>query len=157
MILKGCIQLLLFSVAQFCLIVCNHMDCTMPGLPVHHQAPELAHAHRVGDAIQPSHPLLSPSPLASIFPSIRVFSNESYSYTSNYNNSRPLAFPQKYQACPWHYAVGRATSNAHCWLSYLLIFYFSLKTQPSAHSIHTSLHPHFRAHNLLLVLCLHFS
>ena len=48
----------------------------MPGLSVHHQLPEFtqAHAHRVGDAIQPSHPLLHPP---SIFPSIRVFSNES--------------------------------------------------------------------------------
>ena len=48
-------------------------------LPVHHHLPELAHTHDhwVSDAIQPSHPLLSPSPPASIFPSIRVFSNES--------------------------------------------------------------------------------
>ena len=40
------------------------MDCSMPGLPVHHQLPELAqtHVHWAGDAIQPSHPLLSPSP-----------------------------------------------------------------------------------------------
>ena len=49
----------------------------MPGLPVHHQLLELTqtHVHQVGDAIQPSHPLLSPS--LHIFPSIRVFSNES--------------------------------------------------------------------------------
>ena len=49
----------------------------MPGFPVHHQLPELTqtHVHRVSDAIQPSHPLLSPSPLHSMFPSIRVFSN----------------------------------------------------------------------------------
>ena len=42
------------------------MDCSTPGFPVHHQLPELAqtHVHRVGDAIQPSHPLLSPSPPA---------------------------------------------------------------------------------------------
>ena len=55
------------------------MDCSTPGFPVHHQLPELAqiHVHWVGDPIQPSHPLLSPSPPASIFPSIRVFSNES--------------------------------------------------------------------------------
>ena len=55
------------------------MDCSTPGFPVHHQLLELAqtHVHRVSDAIQPSHPLSSPSPLPSIFPSIRVFSNES--------------------------------------------------------------------------------
>ena len=59
--------------------LCNPMNCSMPGLPVHHQLPESTqtHVHLVGDAIQPSHPLLSPSPLDSIFPSIRVFSNES--------------------------------------------------------------------------------
>ena len=51
----------------------------MPGFPVHHPFPELAqtHVHRVGDAIQPSHPLLSLLLPPSIFPSIRVFSNES--------------------------------------------------------------------------------
>src|SRR5574337_46435 len=51
------------------------MDCSTPGLPVHHQLPEFTqtHVHQVGDAIQPSHPMLSPSPPASI----RVFSNES--------------------------------------------------------------------------------
>ena len=55
------------------------MDCSMPGFPVHHQLPELAqtHVHCVSDAIQPSHPLSSPSPPAFDFSSIRVFSNES--------------------------------------------------------------------------------
>ena len=56
---------------------CDRMDCSTPGLSVHHQLPKSTQIHvdRVGDAIQPSHPLSSPSP--SIFPSIRVFSNES--------------------------------------------------------------------------------
>ena len=55
------------------------MDCSTPGLPVRHQLPEFTqtHVHWVGDAIQPSHPLVSTSPLPSIFPSIRVFSDES--------------------------------------------------------------------------------
>ena len=50
----------------------------MPGFPIHHQLPELGqpYVHRVGDVIQPSHPPSSPSP-ASVFPSIRVYSNES--------------------------------------------------------------------------------
>ena len=96
------------SVAQWCLTPCDPMDYSMLGFPVCHQPPELAqtHIHRVGDAIQPSHPLPSPSigdaiqpshpllspsiadaiqpshPLpspspSSIFPSIQVFSNES--------------------------------------------------------------------------------
>ena len=49
------------SVAQLCLTLCDPMDCSTPGFPVHHQIPELAqtHVHRVSDAIQPSHPLSS--------------------------------------------------------------------------------------------------
>ena len=67
------------SVAQSCLTLCSPMDCSTPGFPVHHQLPKLAqtHVHQVGDAIQPSHPLSSPSPLPLIFPSIKVFPNES--------------------------------------------------------------------------------
>ena len=52
------------SVAQSCLALCNPMNRSTPGLPVHHQLPESiqTHAHRVSNAIQPSHPLSSPSP-----------------------------------------------------------------------------------------------
>ena len=52
------------SVAQSCPTLCNPMDCSTPGFPVHYQLLELAqtHVHRVDDAIQPSHPLSSPSP-----------------------------------------------------------------------------------------------
>ena len=62
------------SVAQSCPTLCDPKNCSTPGLPVHHQLLEFTqtHIHRVSDAIQPSHPLLSPIP-----PSIRVFSNES--------------------------------------------------------------------------------
>ena len=54
------------SVAQSCLTPCNPMNRSTAGLHVHHQLPESTqiHVHRVGDAIQPSHPLLSPSPPA---------------------------------------------------------------------------------------------
>ena len=54
------------SVAQSCLTLCDPEDCSTPGFPVHHQLPELVqiHVHRDGDAIQPSHPLSSPSPSA---------------------------------------------------------------------------------------------
>ena len=53
-------------VTQSCLTLCDAMDCSMPGFPVHHQLPELikTHVRWVGDAIQPSHPLSSPSPSA---------------------------------------------------------------------------------------------
>ena len=54
------------SVAQSCPTLCDPITCSMPGLPVHHQLPEFTqtHVHWVSDAIQPSHPLLSPSPPA---------------------------------------------------------------------------------------------
>ena len=54
------------SVIQSCPTLCDPMDCSTPGLPVHHQFPKLAqtHVHWVGDAIQPSHPMMSPSPPA---------------------------------------------------------------------------------------------
>ena len=67
------------SVTQSCPTLHDPMNRSTPGLPVHHQPPEFTqtHVHRVSDAIQPSHPLSSPSPLAPIPPSIRVFSNES--------------------------------------------------------------------------------
>ena len=55
------------------------MDCSTPGLPVHHQLPDFTqtHVHRVGDAIQPSHPLSSPSSLAPHSSQHQVFSDES--------------------------------------------------------------------------------
>ena len=54
------------SVAQSCPTLCNPMNRSTPGLPVHHQLPEFTqtHVHQVSDAIQPSHPLSSPSPPA---------------------------------------------------------------------------------------------
>ena len=54
------------SVAQLCPTLCDPMNYSTPGLPVHHQLPESTqtHVHCVGDAIQPSHPLSSPSPPA---------------------------------------------------------------------------------------------
>ena len=67
------------SVTQSCPTLCDPMNRSTPGLPVHHQLLEFTqiHVHRVSDAIQPSHPLLSPSPPAPNPPSIEVFSNES--------------------------------------------------------------------------------
>ena len=54
------------SVAQLCLTLCDPMNCSTPGLPVHHQLPEFTRTHvrGVGDPIQPSHPLSSPFPPA---------------------------------------------------------------------------------------------
>ena len=67
------------SVAQSCLTLCDLMNCNMPGLPVLHHLPEFTqtHIHRVGDAIQPFCPLLSPSPPAFNLSQHQVFSNKS--------------------------------------------------------------------------------
>ena len=67
------------SVVQLYPALWNPMDCSTPGFPVLHYLPEFAqtHVHWVGDAIQPSHPLSSPSPPAFNLSSIRVFSSES--------------------------------------------------------------------------------
>ena len=67
------------SVAQSCSTLCDPMNQSTPGLPVHHQLPEFTqtHVHQVSDAIQLSHPLSSPSPPAPNTPSIRVLFNES--------------------------------------------------------------------------------
>ena len=72
------------SVAQSCQTLCDPMDCNMTGFPVHHQLLELAQTpvHQVGDAIQPCHLLLSPSPLAfnfsqhqGLFPRSQLFAS----------------------------------------------------------------------------------
>ena len=67
------------SVTQSCLTLCDPVDYSIPGLPVHHQLPEFTqtHVHLVGDAIQASHPLSFLLLLPSVFSSIRVYSNES--------------------------------------------------------------------------------
>ena len=75
------------SVAQSCPTLCNAMNCSTPCLPVHHQLLEFTqtHVHRVSDAIQPSHPLSSPSPPASNPSQHIVFSKES---------SLPMSWPK---------------------------------------------------------------
>ena len=81
-----CRDFLLLNKNEFCSVkllsqvwLWDPMDCSTPDFPIHHQLLGLAQTHVlwVSDAIQSSHPLLSPSPPPSIFPSIRVFSNES--------------------------------------------------------------------------------
>ena len=66
MVTKGEMWVQFSSVAQSCLTLCDPMNHSMPDLPVHHQPPESTqtHVHRVGNAIQPTHPLSSPSPPA---------------------------------------------------------------------------------------------
>ena len=63
------------SVAQSCPTLCDPMNCSTPGLPVHHQLPEFTqtHVHWVSDAIQPSHPQSSPLPLSQTLPASESF------------------------------------------------------------------------------------
>ena len=88
------------SVTQSCPTLCNPMNCSKPGLPVHHQLPEFTqtHVHQVGDAIQPSHPLLSPSPPApnpsqhqSLFPWVN----------SSHEVAKVLEFQLQHQSFQW--------------------------------------------------------
>ena len=68
------------SVSQSCSTLCDPVDCSTAGLPVHHQLPEFAqtHVHWICGAIQPSHPLLSPSPPTFNLSQLQGFSNESF-------------------------------------------------------------------------------
>ena len=65
-VVRNCSRAVISSVAQLCPTLCDPMNCSTPGLPVHHQMPEFTQTqvHEVGDAIQPSYPLSSPSPPA---------------------------------------------------------------------------------------------
>ena len=84
------------SVAQSCPTLCNPMNRSTPGLPVHHHLPEFTqtHFHRVCDAIQPSHPLLPLLLLPTIFPSIRVFSNESEKEMATHSSTLAWKIPR---------------------------------------------------------------
>ena len=102
------------SVTQSCLTLCNPMDCSMPGFPVHHQLPELAQTMSI-ELVMPSnlslilcHILL----LLSIFPSIRVFSNESL---------LPIRWP-KY----WSFSFSICPSNEYSGLISFKIDWFDL-------------------------------
>ena len=88
------------SVAQSCPTLCNPMDCSMPGFSVHHQLPELAHTrvHRVGDAIQPSHPLSSPSPPALNLPQHQGLFQW---VSSSHQVAKVLEFQLQHQSFQW--------------------------------------------------------
>ena len=92
------------SVAQSCPTLCSPMDCSTPGFPVQHQLLELAqtHVHWVGDAIQPTHPLSSPSSPASILSSIRVFSIES---ALHWYDGRVLELQLQPQSFQWIFRI----------------------------------------------------
>ena len=95
-----CVLYQFSSVSQLYLIPWNPMDCSTPGLPVHHQLPELAqtHVHRVGDAIQPSHPLSSPSP-----PTFNLSQHQGLFQwvSSSHQVARVLEFQLQHQSFQW--------------------------------------------------------
>ena len=89
----------LSAVTQSCLTLCDPMDCSTPGFPVHHQLLELTqtHVHRVGDAIQPSHPLLSPFFLLLLLLSTKWFlSPEYFIFTQCLVSGLYFPFPHDY-------------------------------------------------------------
>ena len=90
----------LSSVAQSCLTLCDPMNRSTPGLPVHHQLPEFTqtHVHRVGDAIQPSLPLLSPSPPA---PSPSQHQGPFQWVNSSHEVAKVLEFQLQHQSFQW--------------------------------------------------------
>ena len=84
------------SVAQLCPTVCNPMDCSTPGFPVHCQFPELTqtHVYRVSDAIQASHPLSSPSP-----PAFNLSQHQGlFQWVSSHEVARVLEFQLQHQS-----------------------------------------------------------
>ena len=102
------------SVAQSCLTLCDPMDCSIPGFPVHHQHLELTqtHVHFVGDAIQPSHSLSSPSfptfsscfkyfPASRAFPVSQFFSSGGQSIGISASASVPPMNIQDWFALGW--------------------------------------------------------
>ena len=88
------------SVTQSCPTLCNPMNHSTPGLPVHHQLPEFTqtHARRVGDAIQPSHPLSSPSPPA---PNPSQHQGLFQWVNSSHEVSEVLEFQTEHQSFQW--------------------------------------------------------
>ena len=88
------------SVAQSYPTFCNPMDCSTPGLPVHHQLPELTqtHVHWIGDAIQPSHPLSSPSPPA---PNPSQHQGLFQWVSSSHQVAKVLEFQLQHQSFQW--------------------------------------------------------
>ena len=93
------------SVAQSHLILCDPMDCSTPGFSVHHHLPELAqtHIHWVGDAIQPSHPLLSPPP-----PAFNLSHHQGlFQWAgSSHQMAKVLELQRQHQSFQWVFRIG---------------------------------------------------
>ena len=146
------------SVAQSCLTFCDPMNHSMPGLTVHHKLPEFtqAYAHRVGDAIQPSHPLSSPSTPA---PNPSQHQGLFESVSSLHEVAKALEFQLQHQSFQWtprtdllqDGLVGSPCSprdsqesSATLQFKSIKFFWHSLSSQ----SNFTSIHDHWKNHSL---------
>ena len=144
----------LSSVAQSCLTLCDPMDCSMPGLPVHHQLPEFTHTHVhwVSDAIQPSHPLSSPSPALNLSQNQDLFKWIS----SLHQVAKILEFQLQHQSFQW---TPELISFRMDWLDHLSV-QGTLKSLLQHHSSKASIlqhsaffpvqlsHPYMKNHSL---------
>ena len=114
------------SVAQLCPTLCNPMDCSMPGFPVHHQLPEptQTHVHRVSDAIQPSHPLSSPSP-----PAFNLSQHQGLFkwVSSSHQVAKVLEFQLQHQSFQW---IFRLISFSIDWLNQSILSVSKLPNVP---------------------------
>jgi len=128
---------LLFSsipIAQSCLTLCNPMDYSTPGFLVHHQLLELAQTqvHQVGDAIQPSHPLSSPSP-----PAFNLSQHQGLfqGVSSSHQVAKVLEFQLQHQSCQWIFRTDFGWTD---WLD-LLAVQGTLKSLLQQHSSKASI------------------
>ena len=100
------------SVTQSYPTLCDPMDCSMQGFLVHHQLPELTqtHVHQVGDAIQPSHPMLSPSP-----PAFSLSQNQGLfqGVSSSYQVAEVLEFELQHQSFSIQMGIWEEKFNPH--------------------------------------------
>ena len=104
------------SVIQWCPTLCDSMDCSTPGFPVHHWLPEFTqtHFHWVSDAIQPSHPLSSPSPKAfNLFQHQDLFQG----VCSSHQVAKVLGF--QFSMSPPNEYSGLTSFRMDCWMSLL--------------------------------------
>ena len=106
------------SVAQSCPILCDLMNCSTPGFPVHQQLPELTqtHAHWVSDAIQPSHPLSSPS-----LPTLNLSQHQSLFkwVSSSHQVAKVLEFQLQHQSFQWIFRTDWLPLGGTSWISLL--------------------------------------
>ena len=142
---------LVSSIAQSCPSLCDPMDCSVPGFPVHHQLLELAqiHVHWVSDAIQPSHPLMPPSPPSCL---------QSFPASRSFPMSQPL--PSDGQNIGASTSTSVLPMNIQGWLPLGLTGLISLQSKGLLRvfsSITIWSHQCFGAHTSYLFVCMSFS